>query len=551
MNPEGTPNAATLPQNRKAALTPRQQEILRLLCDGCSNKEIANRLSISLGTVKQHMAALFKRMNVRNRAMAVSQGMELVKPQTDTDQSQREVEDGIMRRPCVAMSVGLCNEPAEESARFLHKVLAGLAFDSKAFFLARARHSGDLVFGIKHHAENIMGSVLQTAMMLCDEVVRYDASLRDSIRIAVTAGMALVKRDRHGGESSADMVASPVVADARQLLSSTSSGQMQLSEQARVAMSGSGLCSSDSRDNQLPLANLASLFTSPHIPDNLPGRDQEWALIQDYLDSEDDRILLLEGETGMGKSALCQKALQQVRSSQRINTIYLRVLPIVPPALFYDQEHNRICSQPEVLERFDQSTQSGELIVVDDAHLLSKENGRLLMQRASEPPKRWVIFSGRRLEPSGNYLRIHLKRLSDAEVTLLLQPLAPEMDESLLRQTLELAGGIPLFATEMARQGNNHVPLSLMMMVTARLEGFRLDWKVLHVLAQGNKAMQIKTLCQQLNEPYSRVYSEIAVAAKAGILSLNGEGDEMWVAFHHPLVRRVVSVLGVDWGEAA
>jgi len=55
-------------------LSPRQQEILRLLSLGRSNKEIADQLGLATGTVKQHVYALFRKLGVRNRTMAVVRG---------------------------------------------------------------------------------------------------------------------------------------------------------------------------------------------------------------------------------------------------------------------------------------------------------------------------------------------------------------------------------------------------------------------------------------------------------------------------------------------
>jgi DNA-binding NarL/FixJ family response regulator len=47
-------------------VTPREQQVLRLLTLGCSNKEIGGELSISLRTVKQHLRSLFLRAGIRD-----------------------------------------------------------------------------------------------------------------------------------------------------------------------------------------------------------------------------------------------------------------------------------------------------------------------------------------------------------------------------------------------------------------------------------------------------------------------------------------------------
>lgn len=51
--------------------TPRQRQVLGLLCEGKPNKVIAHRLNISENTVKAHLRQLMKRLNVSNRTEAV------------------------------------------------------------------------------------------------------------------------------------------------------------------------------------------------------------------------------------------------------------------------------------------------------------------------------------------------------------------------------------------------------------------------------------------------------------------------------------------------
>lgn len=54
------------------SLTRRQWEVLGLMCNGKSNKEIANALDISVDTIKYHIGELLKTLHAQSRVHAIS-----------------------------------------------------------------------------------------------------------------------------------------------------------------------------------------------------------------------------------------------------------------------------------------------------------------------------------------------------------------------------------------------------------------------------------------------------------------------------------------------
>ncbi|WP_301292646.1 response regulator transcription factor [Paenibacillus tyrfis] len=52
-------------------LTEREREVVHLLMEGCSNKEMAGRMYVSETTIKNHLSSIFAKMEVRDRTQAV------------------------------------------------------------------------------------------------------------------------------------------------------------------------------------------------------------------------------------------------------------------------------------------------------------------------------------------------------------------------------------------------------------------------------------------------------------------------------------------------
>jgi two-component system, NarL family, nitrate/nitrite response regulator NarL len=55
----------------QAALTYREQQVLEHITKGYTNQEIAEKLGLTIGTIKYYLSQLFKKMHVRNRVQAV------------------------------------------------------------------------------------------------------------------------------------------------------------------------------------------------------------------------------------------------------------------------------------------------------------------------------------------------------------------------------------------------------------------------------------------------------------------------------------------------
>ncbi|SIQ85806.1 DNA-binding response regulator, NarL/FixJ family, contains REC and HTH domains [Chryseobacterium sp. RU33C] len=70
-NEEGKPNP-----HIKEPLTRREMEILKLICDGCSSKDISEKLFISINTVETHRKRILLKLNAKNSVGIVKYAIE-------------------------------------------------------------------------------------------------------------------------------------------------------------------------------------------------------------------------------------------------------------------------------------------------------------------------------------------------------------------------------------------------------------------------------------------------------------------------------------------
>lgn len=90
---------------RSVGLSPREAEVLALIAQGLSNQEIADRVFISLNTVKSYIRSVYRKIGVERRGQAVAWAlMNGFKPE-----SLRTVDPAFLVRP----SAGLASPPPE------------------------------------------------------------------------------------------------------------------------------------------------------------------------------------------------------------------------------------------------------------------------------------------------------------------------------------------------------------------------------------------------------------------------------------------------------
>jgi two-component system nitrate/nitrite response regulator NarL len=77
---EGSPEQSSDGAERRSAprLTPREKQIVQQICEGHKNKEIAQVLSITAGTVKVHLMHIFEKTGVKDRFELAIQGRKLL-----------------------------------------------------------------------------------------------------------------------------------------------------------------------------------------------------------------------------------------------------------------------------------------------------------------------------------------------------------------------------------------------------------------------------------------------------------------------------------------
>jgi DNA-binding CsgD family transcriptional regulator len=85
---------------RAVGLSPREAEVIALITQGLTNQEIADRMFVSINSVKTYIRAAYRKINVERRSQAVLWGAgNGFKPDT-----LRTVDPALLKRPTLTSS---------------------------------------------------------------------------------------------------------------------------------------------------------------------------------------------------------------------------------------------------------------------------------------------------------------------------------------------------------------------------------------------------------------------------------------------------------------
>lgn len=533
----------------QAELTQRQQRILDLLQAGKVNKEVARELDIGLGTVKQHIVAIFKKLKVRNRTAAAFHNLDLHQAAARTAPLQ---PPGVMLtcRPCVVLSMALPKDEVPAVIRTFYGTLASLASTHEAIFLTRQGNAGEVIFGVQQVTEYDVALALQTATSAYGTLLEAHPEVRGRVRGCLTAGIAFASMHRFGGWTG-EAIASASIASARDMTHATADGIFTCDQNILDLCSAFGVSGALELSRGVAFDRLAELHwtgTRPFYP--LAGRTAELSQLIETLDRALDgqgSLVLLEGEMGMGKSRLCHELFDACQAEQA-SARYLRSLPPLLDSAICDVVQGLMCSVDDALTALRSPLAGGcRLILVDDFHLIAKTRQPELLQAATQAATlgRLVVFAGRKglgWQPPRDAITIRLRRMPVRDMLALIRHtlplLAGKKRSALEKDILNTATGVPLFAVEMARRPNPaQLSLPLLVAVHARLDKLHLDSSLLRLVAGQASAVSMNVIAETLPADAESLHQQVDRAIACGVLARDTDGT---VSFTHPMIHRVI-----------
>lgn len=536
------------------ALTLRQQQILALLQSGKVNKEVAKELDIAVGTVKQHIVAIFKKLKVRNRTEAVSRHIDLRKDATSKRATTVQLPGvQLSTRPCVVITLALPKDAEMAEVQALYSTLTTIASAHEAIVLSRHNNAVEVIFGVQHVTEYDVPVALQTASRVYRSLLASHPSTGRKLRGCLTAGLAFASIGRFG-DWTGEVIASAAIAYGRNLLR-TIGDDLFICDKSALELGGSfGLLMPQDLEQGVHFAAIESLcWNGERRSYPFVGRATERSSLLKALElslSGHGSLVLIEGEMGMGKTRLCQE-LSDLAHSKGGAVLHFRSFPPVLGPALYDVTRHLKCSMDVALAAlFSKASASDnhQVVIVDDFHLVTQEHRNPIFAAAkiAVSKGKLVVFSGRTGfagDAPHTAEVMQLRRLPIRDMKSLISAALVKSTEedfsTLEKDILETATGVPLFAVEIARQ-TNHESLSLPLLVAvySRLDKMELDSDLLRLVGRHENRISIQEIQSTLLDDLAALNHQIDRAVVRGVL-MRSSDDKL--SFTHPMIRRVIN----------
>ena len=543
--------------SEEEVLSARQREILTLLTQGKANKEIAYELGIGIGTVKQHLVALYKKMGVTNRAMAVSKGISSHDALPANVGADTGKELYLERRSAVVLSIQVAPVAGlidEDSALMARRIMSQCATEADALFLGSPDARGDVIFGLERTRRYDCLRATRLAHTVKHEI---ESKLGASFNVRCGMSCGYVLKGISDDESwTGEVIAIDVISEARQSIPKANESAMGVAPSALAALKSLGMCLDNNDDPVIPLnASFRWCFCETMNEITLFGRETELKVLSRALSSLEQnapKTICIESGPGMGRTALVRAYANDCKARGVSIQFFKALMPNSRPmgksrGLIEPMDEPK---KPLATKAFVQSLsrQKKCVIVVEDCHALSSGDFELLVTPSAHLAANGVLliltYSGR-VTPEIKNLDgvgvIRIGRLDDKSVAALAMHQIGKKGR-LLNWVINKSNGVPAFVTSLAFAGvmlpenadyeRMPVPYDLFSMIEERIDALGVRRGLLFAAANDDDAF----IASAPKEDVSR-------AIKAGFLKKNTEisVNKSAYSFVNPTVAWVVA----------
>lgn len=563
-------------RDASSPLSQRQRQILTLLKAGRANKEIAHELEISVGTVKQHLVSLFRRLGVTNRTMAIAKSYTLAGMETGPNVTEHQVQHSpsdetsiLEKRPAAVLSLKLDtpDEPSrEETVKAFYKTFTEVAFDFGAIFFSHNSGHCEMIFGVGRVRRHDVLRAIRAGVAVVEDL-RMQSGRYPKIRGGLTFGTLVASTDKTGAWSG-EAIAGAVISMAHDLALNAAPGEIHLDDPARLMIRFLGIDSNDGVPRSIPLTRNFHWRRAPlPTPRKLCGRIVELEHLRRALlkaKGGSGGPVIIDGENGMGRSALLQTFAKLCHLEDMGVETWVCSLPDTQPGT----ASLGVLEKPGTDFTRDLTDFSDDLrrrknldatvILIDDVHLLPKphmaELAALVKSLKTSPAL--IVMTGRGRMPGLDTVRdravnIHLKHLTSDEAREMVNSL-PGAGHRHGDRIVSMASGVPKFIIELASSlteqtsddpEKNLIPLTLFSVVSERIELIGLDRRFLHLVANRPEPVRVEDIRKSWPTGSRDLDRELEKALRMGVLYAQA-GDKFpdeFISFRNPVVRNVMA----------